>query len=266
MENAKHKQMSLQVLVSTMHQYDCNRLIEKMNIRSDAIVVNQCDYNKFQDFNYKGKKIRFLSFEETGVGLSRNNALMRASSDVVLFADDDVVYYNNYEEKILNEFTDPNVDVCIFNIQCVTPGKNNRVNSKKLRLHFFNAFHYGAVRIAVRTESIRQANIFFSLLFGGGARYSAGEDSLFICECLRKGLKLYTSPEFIGEVSHDKSTWFRGYNDKYFHDKGILFKHISKRWGRLLCLQFAIRHRKMFRGEKTWIEAYRLMLKGMKRD
>lgn len=34
--------MDLQVLVSTMHQKDYS-IIEKMNINSDAIIINQCD-------------------------------------------------------------------------------------------------------------------------------------------------------------------------------------------------------------------------------
>ena len=38
---------------------------------------------------------------------------------------------------------------------------------------------------AVRRERLQAANITFSLLFGGGAKYSNGEDSLFL-----KGLPL----------------------------------------------------------------------------
>ena len=44
-----------------------------------------------------------MSFTERGVGLSRNNALMRASADICLFADDDIIYENNYKE-ILNRY------------------------------------------------------------------------------------------------------------------------------------------------------------------
>lgn len=89
---------------------------------------------------------------------------------------------------------------------------------------------YGAVRIAVRTQKLRQANIYYSLLFGGGAMYSSGEDSLFIAECIRKGLRVYTNPTLIGHVSQEKSTWFKGYTNKYFIDKGVLFASLSKRW------------------------------------
>ena len=40
--------MKLQVLVSCMHQQDYS-LLEKMNIQTDAIIINQCDINKFEN-------------------------------------------------------------------------------------------------------------------------------------------------------------------------------------------------------------------------
>src|SRR5690554_3439396 len=107
--------MNLQVLVSTMHQNDFS-ILGKMRISTDAIVVNQCDRNDYNEFDYKNRKIRFFSCLERGVGLSRNTALMRASADICLFADDDVVYSENYESVILNEFVNnPKADVIIFN-------------------------------------------------------------------------------------------------------------------------------------------------------
>lgn len=122
---------------------------------------------------------------------------------------------------------------------------------------------YGAVRIAVRTNKLRQANIYFSLLFGGGAMYSSGEDSLFIAECIRKGLTIYTNPSVIGYVSQEESTWFKGYTDKYFIDKGVLYASLSKRLKKLLCLQYVIRHHTSFNNVKTAREAYKLMLQGV---
>lgn len=255
--------MRLEVLVATMFQQD-QSLISTMNIQSDAIIVNQCDKNEIIDFKIGKRKIKLISLKERGVGLSRNNALMRSSADVVLFSDEDVVFANGYEDLILKEFNNPKVDMCFFNIRCTTPGKSNRVIQEHKRVYRYKALHYGAVRIAARLESIRRANVYFSLLFGGGARYSAGEDSLFIWECLQKGLKAYCSPEFIGSVSHEKSSWFNGYTDKYFFDKGVLFVHLSRRFASLLCLQFAIRHRKMFKNEKSWLMAYKAMISGVK--
>ena len=63
-------------------------------------------------------------------------------------------------------------------------------------------------------------------MFGGGAKYSCGEDSIFIHDCIKNGLKVYVSPAKICSVSQEKSTWFKGYNEKFFFDKGVLVKAI----------------------------------------
>lgn len=254
--------MKLQVLVSTMHQVD-HSLLDKMNIQSEAIVINQCERNEFEEFKYKNKLIRFISLKERGVGLSRNTALMRATADICLFADDDVIYKDNYEEIIVNAFKSSGADIVIFNVPSTNTERGIKIIKEKKRLHLYHGLGFGTYKIAARLEAVKRVNLFFSLLFGGGAQYSSGEDSLFIAECFKKGLKVYGSSEVIGTVSHEESTWFRGYNKKYFFDKGVLYSSISRRWGAILCLQYVIRRRDTFTGDKSWLEAYKLMLKGV---
>lgn len=256
--------MHLQALVSTMHQTDYS-LLPRMNIQSDAIVVNQCDRNEFEELNYQGHTIRWLSFRERGVGLSRNNALMRATADICLLADDDVTYCDGYAELVLDTFREnPKADVIVFNVPSTHPRRKEYIIPRKTRVRFHNGLRYATFRIAIRTESIRKANIHFTLIFGGGTRYSGGggDDSLFLVDCLKQGLKIYAVPIEIGTVSHSESTWLDGNRDKYLHDKGALFAAISKAWSPLLSLQFVIRHRRLFQGEKTLKEACALMLRG----
>ena len=45
----------------------------------------------------ENKTIKIYSFDERGVGLSRNSALMRADADIIVFADSDVIYNDDYE-------------------------------------------------------------------------------------------------------------------------------------------------------------------------
>jgi glycosyltransferase involved in cell wall biosynthesis len=257
--------MNLQVLVATMHQTD-HSLLEKMNIQSDAIIGNQCDRNEIEEFDYKGNRIKYLSFAERGVGLNRNNALMRADGDICLFADDDIVYFDNYNDIVLQQFkNNPDADVIIFNLIDDPPMKSNIV--KKGRVRFWNYMRYGTPRIAIKRKSITKNGISFNLHFGGGAEYSVGEDSLFLAECLKKGLTIIAVPIIIAHLTSDReSTWFEGYTDKYFKDKGVVYSKISKKWAKLLCFQFAIRRRAMFHKEKSWFEAYRLMVEGVIED
>ena len=95
--------MTIEVLVATMHQKD-HSFLDHLNLQSDAVVINQCDENSYTEYSYNGHTICCYSFAERGVGLSRNNALMRATSDIILFADEDIVYEDGYGEAILKAY------------------------------------------------------------------------------------------------------------------------------------------------------------------
>lgn len=249
----------VQVLVATMNQKD-HSLLAKLNIQSDAIVGNQCSYNSINHFEW-GKNnysITYLNFNEHGVGLNRNNALMRATGEFCIFADDDMTYvdgYYNIIEKYFDKYKD--ADVIVFNIKENKPTRY--IIKKNHRVHWNNFMRYGAVRIAIRRKRIFEQGILFNLCFGGGTEHSAGEDVLFLSECIKKGLHIYAVPEYIAILNDNReSTWFQGYTDKYFEDKGKLFEVICKRYKKLLCFQDAIRHQKKY--EMTWYKAYKIMM------
>jgi glycosyltransferase involved in cell wall biosynthesis len=255
--------MTLQVLVATMNQHDYS-LLNKMNIQSDAIVGNQCDRNEVEEFNYNEYSIKYLSFNERGVGLNRNNALMRATADICILADDDMVFVDNYAGIVEQAFDEnPTADVIIFNL--IESAPKRYVNKQKFRVRYRNYMRFGAARIAFRTRSVTRSGISFNLHFGGGAEYSAGEDTLFLHSCLNKKLKIIAVPYYIASLTEEReSSWFKGYTQKYFIDKGIFYACLSSKWARLLCLQDAIRHRKVYSKEKKWIGHYKTMCMGVK--
>lgn len=250
--------MKVQVLVASMHQKD-RSLPEKMNIQTDVIVGNQCDRNSVEEFTFNGHKARYLNFAERGVGLNRNNCLMRADADICLFADDDMRFFDGYEKTVKKAFEDnPKADVILFNIKEKEPTRY--INKSVKKIGYFNFLRYGAARIAVRLDSVKLNNIYFNQCFGGGTEHSAGEDNIFLASCLKAGLKLYSSPLYLAELTDEReSSWFKGYNEKYLRDKGCLFKVISRRWWKALCLQDALRHGNLY--NMSVYKAYKLMIK-----
>lgn len=236
--------MKIQVLVAAMNQTD-HSLLKRMNIQSDAIIGNQCNYNSIERFFWNNHKITYLNFNERGVGLNRNNALMRADSDICLFADDDMTYDDDYPQIVSDAFKNhPEADVIIFNIREKHPKRY--IIKKDIKINYFNYLRYGTVRIAVKLSSIRMAGIFFNLCFGGGAEYKHGEDNLFLTSCLEKHLKIYGVPQFIATLNEDRvSTWDQSHDDKYFRDQSILYKAISRHWWWILCFRDALKYRKL---------------------
>ena len=248
--------MRIQVLIASMHQSDFS-LLEKMNIQSDAIVANQCDRNEINVFMWNNHSIKYLNFNERGVGLNRNNALMRADGDICLFADDDMVYDDKYADTVAKAFEEnPKADVIVFNLREKSPTR--KIITKTSKVGYLNFLRYGTARVAFRLSSVKKNGIYFNQCFGGGTQYCHGEDNLFLSACLNKGLKIVAVPKYIASLTDERaSSWNNGYNEKYIHDQGILYRTLSKKWWRLLCLQDALRRSKSYK--ISWYKAYSIM-------
>lgn len=238
--------MKVQVLVAAMHQND-HCLLDKMNLRSDAIIGNQCDNNSIEEFQWNGYNIKYLNFAERGVGLNRNNALMRADGDICLFADDDMRYCDDYVSIVTKAFEDhPEADVLIFNL--IEKVQTRRVINKFERVRWYNFLRYGTARVAVRNAKIQGNGIYFNQCFGGGTPHCHGEDNLFLAACLQKGLKMYAVPAYIAELTEERpSSWNTGYDEKYLKDQAVLYKTLSRKWWCFLCLQDLVRHPQMYK-------------------
>ena len=237
--------MNVQVLVSIMNQTD-HSLPAKMNISTDAIIGNQCNYNSIEKFDYNGNTIKYLNFDERGIGLNRNNSLIRADGDILVFADDDETFFDNYGSIIKDAYNKlPKADAIFFNIDYTGSSRKPKNFRKISKMQLFNSLGIATPRITIKNRSVKSNNINFHRQFGGGADYSCGEDSLFIADIFKKGLTIYAYPATISTIERTTSTWFKGYNEKYFYDKGALFAAMFKRFGYILCCLVFLKNRKL---------------------
>ncbi len=219
--------MKLQVLVVSMHQSDFS-LVDKMNIRTNAVIANQTSYNGFEEKEYEFGTVKMISTATRGVGLNRNIALLASEADILLFSDDDMRYYDGALNGVSEAFANnPRADVIIFSTDITRDGEIiQRKYNKKKRARMWNAMKHGTYAVAIRRRALIQANLKFNELFGGGCPFSCGEDSLFIKACLDRSLRVYTDPYVLGTCCKDASSWFTGYNEKYLYDKGVLYSYL----------------------------------------
>ncbi|MFI3175861.1 MAG: glycosyltransferase family A protein [Eubacteriales bacterium] len=237
----------MQLLVSAMNQ-ELESLVKQMKIASNAIIINQCGVVSYESHPIEigqgaVRTVQCYSFAERGIGLSRNNALLRATDELSLFSDDDIEYVKGYEQLIEEEFAKhTEADVILFQFD-VCPSRKTYHTTSYHRVRWHNCGRYPTFSMAIRTSRIHERNITFSLLFGGGAKYSNGEDSLFLQECIRKGLRVYASPILIGREIERPSTWFMGYNEKFFYDRGVLYKHLYGNMAYVFAVRFLMKHK-----------------------
>ena len=137
-----------------------------------------------------------ISSADRGVGKNRNKALIYASGDYLLCADQDMIYLNGYDKIVEEAFEKcPKADVIVFKLEYLnrfTPARKEK--NKFKRVYWWNSMRYGAARIAIKKSAVDKSCLSFSPLYGGGAPFSSGEDSLFIRDAFLKGLKMYTCP------------------------------------------------------------------------
>ena len=214
--------MTYQLIVSTMDQLDYS-LLDRMNINSDAIIINQTYRVAYREIKRRGHIVKWYDFNERGVGLSRNSGLMRADADIVQFADDDMVLTDTYARDVAAEYEKhPKADVILVSNICLNTYRIPYQVKKFGRIGRLEAVNFGGARITARREKLLYNNISFSLLFGGGARYGSGEDTTFIQDCVKSGMTVCKSPLIVSRMDQSSSCWLRGYNEKYFRDKGAL--------------------------------------------
>ena len=235
----------LQLLVATMNLTDIIGLCDKMHIASDALIINQSDCVKYECLFYHGYKIECYTFAERGLSRSRNNALLRCTGEILCIADDDMVYTDTYREDIINEFQKhPEADALVFNVTALNDERSGKPIEKYARVGKRESRDYGSVHFAIRKRALIGKNVYFNTLFGSGATYSCGEDTLFLKELIEKDLKLYKTPIRIASVDMSDSTWFKGYNEKYFKDKGALIEAAYPRCSYLLAILQSVRNSK----------------------
>ncbi len=251
--------MKVEVLVASMNQQDFS-LVKRMNLNSDVVIANQSDKYDYNEFINNEFTCKMITTSQRGVGKNRNTALLYATGDILIFADDDVEYMDGYAEIITEAFKkNKKADVIMFNL---TKESGRKMIKKTHKVGFFNFMRFGAVRIAVRKDSLDKANIWFSSLYGGGAKYSCGEDSLFIRECLKKRLKIYAIPNILAKLlDYRPSTWDTGNMIKQAYDKGIWLKNAFPKMCILLKYVFAY---KMKTGDLSFVATLKQIQKGIK--
>lgn len=254
--------MKINTLVSTLNMDE--KLYQKQNTKGEVIVINQCDTSGFEIKEDIDKVTKIYSFNERGIGKSRNTAILRSDADISILADDDEIFLDNYLEIVESSYANyPDADLILFDVLLI---EEEQILNKKIKkshvVTLFNSLKYGAVNITFRNESIRKGDIFFSNNFGGGASFGSGEDSKFIVDCLKKNMKIYAVDKHIANLTSDRpSTWFKGYDKNFFYDKGALFSAFDLKLGFIYGL---ITFHKSFlnKGNLTYTEKLSSFIKG----
>lgn len=214
--------MTLEVLISCMHQTD-DSLVRRSALTGNVLMINQCGHNGYTEYSGQSGCVRMISTDDRGLTRSRNMAIARAEADVCLICDDDEVFVPGYEEKILQAYRDnPQADVIIFKMVNRPPSFDDRT----MRLRFPQTMKVSSWQISFRRERLLASGVRFDELLGAGTGNGAEEELKFLLDCQRAGLVIYYVPTEIASVAQTESTWFGGFTETFFENRGATTRYI----------------------------------------
>ncbi len=169
----------------------------------NILIVNQTSQNQILTSNYLN--VRVLNSFEKGLSKSRNLAIENSSKKIVLIADDDIVYNQNFEIEVCKAFNEAKSNSIItFNHQRIGNKISQNLSLKSYQHTLKTIDKVCSIEIAFQINAIKKSKIKFDELFGLGATFETAEENLFLRDALQKNLLISYYPTVI--VTHSLIT------------------------------------------------------------
>lgn len=250
---------SVEVMMATMHRKGISEMdLSHRNVSTDILLINQCDKNE----SLKEGRARMICTTDRGSSNSRNLALKNASGDIMLVADDDVVFKKDYESIICKTFDDnPDADIITFQIETPDgfPFKDNYPR-EMVRHNYRSVLRCASIEIAFRKDKVRDAGLSWDTKFGLGSEYRIHDEVVFLVDALKAGLHLVYCP--IPIVIHPPESSGTDYCDSLLKSKGAAFRRMFGVAGFVLIPAFSLKKYSEYKEQYTLMGCLSLMTRG----
>lgn len=266
----------IEILIATMNRTNFD-FLKKMFVNvnfSDfyILIVNQTTENELLISDFQN--IRIINSFEKGLTKSRNLALSNTSKKLLVFTDDDVVFQQNFQHKIIEVFN-KYINHDGFRFQYLN--SENKLSKKypkgfQSTLSQFETLNASSVELVFKTESLINAKMRFDENFGLGANFFMGEEPIFISDGIKKGLKFGFVPEIILTHSQPSTGHKTAVSEIYFIQSAVFYRIYGKIYLFWIALKlfFDIKQRKInftkifylskqaLKGKKAYVNATKL--------
>jgi glycosyltransferase involved in cell wall biosynthesis len=190
----------------------------------NILIINQTtDTNLVSSF----EKVSVINVDEKGLSKSRNLALKHASKKICLIADDDVVYFSNFDIEIVSAFNkNPKASVITFNHQRVGMQVPHNKSTKEYFHSKKSLENVCSIEIAFQLNDVKENNLSFDENFGLGSYFETAEEYLFLRDAFKLKLIVLFYPFVL--VSHPLiSSGENQGSDTILFARGALFYKIK---------------------------------------
>ncbi len=147
--------------------------------------------------------VRVSHIAGRGVARSRNHALdlCPLDAEIALFADDDGVYERHYIDDLKQFYAQhPEIDLAGMMIETF-PGErpySPYYPTELTRIENPYLARIASAEMSFRPQVIRHAGVRFDTRFGAGSGFIPfGEETVFVSDCLKAGIRVWFSPQYI---------------------------------------------------------------------
>ena len=160
------------------------------------LIINQTDESNLLESNYSS--VRVINSFEKGISKSRNLGIKNAVKQIILIADDDVVFIDDFQNNIINTYNENRIASAICfqtitkegNLYSKYPKKTDELNNKQLRKVL-------SIELTFILGDIKYENCMFNEFFGLGSKFQDSETYFFLKKIKKRGLKIGFSPKNI---------------------------------------------------------------------
>lgn len=225
----QYQTKDIEILVSTMNQVNLdfifnmfpNHLWKDLSI----LIINQTEYPSLES---SFENIKIINSQEKGLSKSRNLALQNASKELLLIADDDIVFKENFIESIINGFSTIPSDIICFQYETNNKLAKNYPEKIKKNISWLQILNISSCEIVIKNNIQKRTEINFDNNFGVNAPFLMGEEAIFLTDMKKKNIRIGFYPKTI--LAHNSlTTGIKTPTNSIYYSCGAIFFRIFKK-------------------------------------
>jgi hypothetical protein len=195
--------------------------------------------------------VKIEKLSTVGLSRSRNAAISACETDLLLIADDDLIFSLEGIDSLRQEF-DRDEDLSIATGRLKKPDGmlfKNYPNDKKV-LTRKNSGFVGSPEIMIRVSSLLKSDLRFDEEFGLGTQHPTGEEYIFITDAMNKNLVVSFFP--ITVATHPEISTGSNWKDvKLIHARSKVLGRVWGKLGPVIRIAYAMKKRKLLGTKKA---------------
>lgn len=195
----------------------------------NIVIVNQTTKDTILKSDYESVKV--INVFEKGLSKSRNIAIQNSCKDILVFADDDVVFDMSFSKKILKTFNKrQDFDGFRFRFKIESGGFSKKYPKNfQPKLNGFEVLNASSIELVFKRASIYNI-VVFDENFGLGSLITLGEEAIFIADAKKKNLKIGFVPKTLTIHNNKTTTQVISNELKYFNQSAVFYRIFNKKY------------------------------------